>query len=215
MLNNIKAAIFDLDGTLVDSMWIWDKIDTDFLNSYGYDVPLNLKDEINHLSFEGTAHYFKDRFKIKDSIEHILNTWNTMAYDHYSNDVKLKDGVLEFLKYLKSLNIKIALATSNNTLLLEAVLKSNNIYDYFDCITTTAEVKHGKNHPDVYLLTANKLDILAEECIVFEDILEAVQGAKLANMKVVAVADGAAEYQKNDLISIADKYIVSFKELIK
>lgn len=76
MLKDIKAAIFDLDGTLIDSMWIWEQIDIDFLKHYGYEVPKNLKDEINHLSFEDTAQYFKDRFNIKDSVTHILDTWN-------------------------------------------------------------------------------------------------------------------------------------------
>lgn len=214
MLNNIKAAIFDLDGTLVDSMWIWEQIDIEFLESKGHKMPTNLKDEINHLSFQDTAVYFKERFNLDESIEEILNTWHTMAFNHYSNDVTLKDGVLNFLDKLKDLGVKIGLATSNSSALLEAALKSTGIYEYFDEITTTDEAKKGKNNPDVYLLAANKLGISPKECIVFEDILEAVKGAKLADMKVVAVYDKAAEYQRDELISLADKYIFNFNELI-
>lgn len=215
MLENIKAAIFDLDGTLIDSMWVWEQIDMDYLSSKGIPLPSNLKDEIGHLSFEQTAVYFKSKFNLDDSTETILNTWNEMAYDYYCNDVDLKPGVLPLLNYLEQLGIKISLATSNNKLLLEAVLKSTGIYKYFHSITTTDEVKHNKSNPDVYLLAAHKLGVTPKDCIVFEDILEAVRGAKLAGMKVVAVSDKSSDYQKAKLMDEADKYIYDFTEIIE
>lgn len=208
-----KAAIFDLDGTLIDSMWIWEKIDHDYLTSKGLAVPSNLKDEINHLSFKQTAYYFKNRFQLTESIEEILKTWNDIAYYHYSNNISLKEGAKELLDYLKSKNIKIALATSNSENLLTAALKYTNIYEYFDIITTTNEVDKNKSFPDVYLLTADKLGVSPNSCIVFEDILEAVRGAKLANMKVCAVYDKSAEYQRKELSLIADKYINNFRDM--
>ena len=214
MLKDIEAAIFDLDGTLLDSMWIWEQIDVDYLSQRGYEVPNNLKDEINHLSFQKTADYFKKRFNIEESIEEIQQSWNNMAYTHYNTDIVLKPGVITFLKYLKENGIKIGLATSNSTELLTSGLRSTGIEKYFDKITITDEVKKGKNNPDVYLLAAKKLGVDPTKCIVFEDILEAVNGAKLANMKVVAVYDKAAEYQKEMLTSVADKYITDFTELI-
>ena len=214
MLKNIQGAIFDLDGTLIDSMWIWEQIDVDYLSKIGHELPNNLKDEINHLSFQETANYFKNRFKIEDSVEEIQNTWHDMAYYHYNTNVTLKPGVMTFLKYLKENDIKVGLATSNSLELLTAALHSTGIEKYFDAITITDEVKKGKNNPDVYLLAAKKLGVDPTKCIVFEDILEAVNGAKLANMKVVAVHDKAAEYQREMLISTADKYIVDFSELI-
>ncbi|PRR84261.1 HAD family hydrolase [Clostridium vincentii] len=214
MLTNIKAAIFDLDGTLIDSMWIWDQIDTAYLSSRGFDQPKNLKDDINHLSFQETGVYFKNRFHLDDSIETILATWHDMAFSHYSNDVTLKKGVIPFLDYLKHSGIKIGLATSNHTSLLEAALNCTGIYKYFDSITTTDEVSKGKNNPDVYLLAADKLGVTPKECIVFEDILEAVRGAKLANMKVVAMHDESSKYQRDDLMCIADKYIYDFTEML-
>ena len=212
MPKKIKAVIFDLDGTLVVSMWIWEKVDTEYFNMKGLTIPKNLKDEINHLSFEQTAYYFKNKFNISDSIEDILNTWYKMAYNHYSNDISLKNGALDFLKFLKSNNIKIALATSNSKKLLTAALNCVKVYDYFDIITTTSEVENGKNCPDIYLLTSKKLGILPEECLVFEDILEAVKGAKLANMKVFAIYDEYAKYQKESLIATADEYVLDFND---
>ena len=214
MLNDIKGAIFDLDGTLVDSMWVWSQIDVDYLKMKGYSMPENLRNEISHLSFSQTAVYFKEKFNLDDSIETILEDWHNMAFNHYSNNVKLKLGVKDFLNNLKSFKIKIALATSNSIPLLEACLKNNGIYDYFDSITTTDEVSNGKDCPDVYLLAANKLGINPKDCLVFEDILPAVQGAKAANMKVIAVKDDECLDSKEDLLKYADKYIHSFVELL-
>lgn len=214
MLTNIKAAIFDLDGTLINSMSLWDQIDIDYLTSKNIPVPNDLNDEISHLSFNQVAIYFKERFKLEDSLDDIKNTWNTMAYNHYSSDITLKDGVLEFLDFLKKSNIKIGLATSNSTELLEASLKFNKIYDYFDAITITDEVSIGKHEPDVYLLAAKKLNVKPEECIVFEDILPAIKGAKKAGMKVIAVEDECSVLDKDDIIRNSDGFINDFRVLI-
>ncbi|MFT5873790.1 MAG: HAD superfamily hydrolase (TIGR01509 family) [Clostridium sp.] len=213
MLTNIKAAIFDLDGTLVDSMWVWGKIDEDYFKIRNMDLPKNLKSQIEHLSFNQTAAYFKSNFNIPDTIEEIINEWTDFAYVEYLNNVKLKPGVVEFLSLLKTLNIKIGLATSNSNSLLEAVLRANGIYHYFDSITLTDEVSRGKNFPDVYLLAAKKLGVKPEECIVFEDILPAVKGAKAAGMKVIGVYDDFSKEQREDIIIHADMYIIEYHEL--
>lgn len=213
-MNTIKAAIFDLDGTLVDSMWVWEQIDIDFLKSKGYTPPKDLKDDITHLTFRQTAEYFKDRFNLSDSIDEITDTWNNMVYDFYSSKVKLKEGVIPFFNKLKSLNIKIGLATSNSLPLLEATLKNNGIYHLFDAITVTDEVKKSKENPDVYLLCANKLNVSPKNCVVFEDIIAAVNGAKLAGMKVIGIYDKASEDQKEILTQTCDRYILNYNELI-
>lgn len=215
MLKDIKAAIFDMDGTIVDSMWVWENIDIDYLNSNNLSLPPTLKSDIAHLSYDEVAAYFKKAFNLPYTIEEIKGHWNELAYKEYCTNVKLKPGVKRFLELLKSMNIKIALATSNNRLLLEACLKSNGIYNYFDVITTTDEVTRGKDCPDVYLLTAERLGIDPKNCIVFEDILPAVKGAKLANMKVVGVYDDHAIHQHEEMIKIADKFIKEYDELLK
>lgn len=214
-MNNIKAVIFDLDGTLVDSMWVWEQIDIDYLGELGLDVPPDLKDHITHLSFAQTAEYFKNRFNINDSIEAIIQRWNSMAHEHYSNNVKLKDGVYEFLLHLKSLGIKIGLATSNSLLLATATLQNNGILHFFDSITLTDEVKKSKNNPDVYLLAAKRLNVSPEKCMVFEDILPAAEGAKLAGMKVTAIYDKYSEDQKDMLVKKCDNYINDYFDILK
>lgn len=214
MLKNIKGAIFDLDGTLVDSMWIWDKVDIDYLKNHNINLPKSLKDDVAHLSFDQSAHYFKDNFTLPYSIEEIKNQWMNMAYKEYKENVFLKPGVHRFLDTLKKSGIKIGLATSNCLPLLEVALKSNNIYDYFDAITITDEVCNGKKHPDVYLLAAKKLGINPDNCVVFEDILPALQGAKAAGMKVVCISDKYNDYTKEQVLEYADVYIDSYDEMI-
>ncbi|MBC8061093.1 MAG: HAD family phosphatase [Clostridiaceae bacterium] len=214
MLNKIKAAIFDMDGTLIDSMGVWSKIDIDFLEKRGFLAPENLKSNIEHLTFLECAEYFKDNFALTNTLQEIMDEWTEMAQSEYEYNIRLKPGVKEYLNLLKTLGIKISIATSNNLALIEKVLKNNEVYDYFDSITTIDEVKRGKNFPDIYLLAAKKLGVLPNECIVFEDILPAVLGAKAAGMKVIGVYDAYSDYQQKDIIKHADKYIFEFYELI-
>ena len=215
MLKDIEAVIFDLDGTLIDSMWIWEKIDREYLETRGIAVPENLKDEISHLSFDQVAIYFRDKFNIQESLEAIHQTWNDMAILEYSNNARLKKGADKFLAHLKNLRLKIGLATSNNGMLLETALVKNNIYRYFDAITTTGEVKNGKNEPDVYLLCAERLGVAPEKCLVFEDLPIAVKGAKAAGMKVIAVHDPFSAHAKEEMTTLADKYIMDYDEIFK
>ena len=167
-MNNIKAVIFDLDGTLIDSMGIWTQIDEEYLKGFGYEVPENLQEEITHLTLTETAVYFKKMFNIDNEIADIIDTWHNMALGHYSKTIKLKDGVVQYLNHLKNNGIKIALATSNSIALLEATLKNHEIYNYFDAITTTEEVNKAKNYPDIYLLSAKKLGVNPEDCLVLK-----------------------------------------------
>ena len=214
MFSDIKAAIFDLDGTLIDSMGLWNSIDVNYLKKFNLAVPERLQDDICHLNFQETATYFKDRFNIPDSLDKIMADWHNMAYDAYCTSIKLKKGVVEFLQFLKDSNIKIALATSNSNDLLEASLKANKIYDFFDAITTTSEVERNKEFPDVYLLAAEKLSVAPENCLVFEDLPTAIKGAKKGNMKVVGIYDAWNEDQWSLIKSLSDYSIKDYRELL-
>ncbi|QIB26364.1 HAD family hydrolase [Caloranaerobacter azorensis] len=213
MLNRVKAVIFDLDGTIVDSMWIWEQIDIDFLAKRGIKLPNDLQKAIEGMSFTETAIYFKNRFNLKESIEEIKEEWNAMAYDFYKNRVPLKKGVNEFIKYLKQKNIKLGIGTSNSRELAIEVLKTHNILHYFDTIRTSCEVEKGKPYPDVFLKVAEDLKVSPENCLVFEDTYAGVLAAKRAGMKVFAVADEFSFPYKDEICSLADKYIENFREI--
>lgn len=214
MLKDIEAVIFDLDGTLIDSMWVWESIDIEYLGRHNIELPKELNREIEGMSFEETAAYFKKRFNLDYSIDEIAKEWNDMAWDKYENEVKLKKGVKKFLKYLKNKNIKTGIATSNSRKLAKLVLKANGIDKYIDTIVTSSDVNKGKPQPDVYLAVAQKLEEKPSKCLVFEDVLNGIIAGKRANMKVCAVYDEASSISEEEKKEAADYYIDNMEEIV-
>ena len=214
MFNQFKAVLFDLDGTLVDSMTMWKDIDVEYLNQYNISVPATLQKDIEGLTMEQTAHYFKNTFNIPDSIENIMSVWNRMAYDKYTNEVPMKPFAREFLHRLKECHIPCAIATSNSRILTEAILKSHQIEDYFQALVTGDDVTHGKPAPDVYLKAASSLGIAPEDCLVFEDIPFGIMAGKRAGMTVYAVEDAYSMKDKEEKIRLSDAYVLSYEELL-
>ncbi|MBP3568846.1 MAG: HAD family phosphatase [Lachnospiraceae bacterium] len=213
MLENIKAVIFDLDGTLVDSMWMWRDIDIEYLGRYGIPLPENLQKDISGMSFSETAVYFKETFGIPESLEEIKQTWNDMAFYKYTHEVPLKPGVLNFLNDIKAQGIRTGIATSNSKELVQTVVESLHIAEYFDEIHTSCEVDKGKPAPDIYLLVAECLGVAPEQCLVFEDIPEGILAGKRAGMKVCAVEDEFSMEMKAEKKKLADYYITHYEEV--
>ena len=214
MLKDIEAVIFDLDGTLIDSMWVWKSIDMEYLGKRNIEVPKELNKELEGMSFEEVAVFFKNNFGLTDSVEEIVKEWNQMAWDKYEHEVKLKPGVREFLKYLKNKNIKTGIATSNSRSLAKLVLKANNIDKYIDKIVTSTEVSKGKPEPDVYLMAAKELEQNPRKCLVFEDVLNGMIAGKRANMKVCAVYDEASHASYEEKSKVADYIIDDMTEIV-
>ncbi|EFU76882.1 HAD family hydrolase [Lachnoanaerobaculum saburreum] len=214
MIKNIKACIFDLDGTLVDSMWMWPEIDKEYLGRFGIEYDDNLKNEIDGISFHETAVYFKNKFGISDSIEKICKDWEDMAYDKYKNEVKEKRGCQKFLEQLKSKGIKMGIATSNKRSMVDVVLESLGMKNFFEVITTSDEVKKGKPAPDVYLTTAKLLNVEPKHCLVFEDVVAGIVAGKSAGMKVCAVEDDFTREVRQRKKELSDYYIDDYSELL-
>ncbi len=213
-MKQMKAAIFDLDGTLVDSMWMWKAIDIEYLSRYGYECPEDLQRIIEGMSFSETAVYFKERFQIPESLEEIKAEWISMAMDKYCREVPLKKGAEEFLKALKKQGIKAGIATSNGRELVDAVLQSLEIDGYFEAVTVGCEVAAGKPAPDIYLETARRLQAAPEECVVFEDIPAGILAGKRAGMTVYAVDDVFSRDLNLEKKELADYFIEDFLQLI-
>lgn len=211
----IEAVIFDLDGSMVDSMWMWRAIDIEYLGRFGISLPENLQACIEGMSFSETACYFKERFQLPDDLDTIKADWNRMAWDKYTYEVPVKDGVTELLQYCMDHGIKVGIATSNSRELVENVVKVHKLDHYFDCIMTGCDVAKGKPAPDIYLAVARELDVAPENCLVFEDIIPGIQAGKAAGMRVCAVYDKYSEHQDTEKHTLADYYTYHFKELME
>ncbi|MCH4891107.1 HAD family phosphatase [Acidaminobacter sp. JC074] len=214
MIKDYTAVIFDLDGTLVDSMWIWEQIDIDYLKEKGHELPEDLQKEIEGCSFTETAQYFKDRFKIEDDIETIKARWIEMSKEFYAEKIVLKKGIQELLDLLREKGIKMGIATSNSRELAESVLVNNKINDYFEVLVTSCDVKKGKPEPDVFLKAAELMRVSPEECLVFEDTHAGVLAGKSAGMDVIAIYDALSEEYMEEIKASADHYLMCYSELV-
>lgn len=210
-----EAVIFDLDGSMVDSMWIWKNIDIEYLGKFGIPLPENLQSCIEGMSFSETAAYFKDRFQLPDTLDEIKADWNRMARDKYAFEVPVKEGVAELLEYCKENGIKVGIATSNSRELVGALVSAHRLEPYFDCIMTACDVSKGKPAPDIYLAVAEALSVSPENCLVFEDIIPGIQAGLSAGMKVCAVYDKYSEHQDEEKRRMADYYTYHFRELME
>lgn len=208
----MNAYIFDLDGTLLDSMGLWEQIDVDFLMKRGFEVPIDYIDAICSRSFPEAAEYTILRFGFPDSVSDLLREWNDMAAYAYGNTVPLKPGAREYLMAIKERGIKLGVATSLPAALYEPALRNNGILELFDVICSTDEVEHGKTRPDVFLLAARKLGVAPADCIVFEDIPDAIKSAKEAGMTVYGVLDESSKEHWAHIKETADSVIVDFKD---
>lgn len=208
----MKAYIFDLDGTLLDSMHVWEQIDVDFLTRRGFEVPPDYISAICSKSFPEAAAYTIELFALPDSVDDLLKEWHDMAVYAYGHTVSLKPYVREYLTLLKERGVKLSVATSLPAALYEPTLRNNGIWGLFDAICSTDEVSYGKTRPDVFLLAAQKLGSAPADCVVFEDIPQAVQSAKEAGMTVYGVYDEASREHWAWIGKIADGVIRNFKD---
>ena len=215
MLEKFNAAIFDLDGTLVDSMGMWTQIDIDYLARWGYELPDDLQKAIEGFSFSETAMYFKTRFNIPDELEKIKSDWNSMAHEHYNSRIGLKENVRELLKELETSGVKMAIATSNSRYLAELVLEANEIKGHFEHIVTSCDVDKGKPFPDVYLKAASMLGVDPDECIAFEDTVAGAKAARGAGMYTVGIFDVHSEKYIDELRENTDMFIHGYSEIFQ
>lgn len=206
------AALFDMDGTILDSMGVWANVDRHFFESRGMEIPDDYVHSISGLSFRQTAVYTKERFRLPESVDEILDEWNRMCEDEYVNHVLLKKNAKEYLLKLKSMGVKLAVATALPERLFRPALERNGVYHLFDAYASTDETGERKSTGKVYLLAAKRLQTDAKDCCVFEDILDGIQGAKRAGMKAVLVKDDASIKTRKESLEIADAYLEAYAD---
>lgn len=211
----IKGAIFDLDGTIFDSMPFWENIGINYLTGIGIVPPADLNETIKPLSFEQTAQYFIDELSVPYPVKKIIEQVNAMIASAYKNDIPLKPYAKELIEHLKNMGMKLCVATAMDQALAKAALKRTGILDYFEFINTCADLGLGKDTPEFFRLTGERLNTLPSETIVFEDALHAIISAKEAGFLVAGIFDEAMETDAADIKKYSDIYVTSLKEMEK
>lgn len=214
-IKDFKGHIFDLDGTLTKSNHVWSKIDEDFLGKRGIEVPEDYFKQVSAMNFEQAAIYTNDRFSLGENIQDIMKEWFDMAVYEYTNVIGLCGNAGEYVRRLKDQGRKIALATASTEELYRPVLKRNGILDCFDCFVSTEQVKRGKGFPDVYELAAEKLGLDARDCVVYEDIVEGIKGAKAGGFFAVACLNDHYSHDWDEMRDIADEIVEDGKFPVK
>ncbi len=209
-----NGAIFDLDGTLLDSLHVWEDIDVRFLEKYGHRATPDYTREVTMLGFRKAAEYTVERYALSASPEEVIREWNEMSEEAYARTIQLKPGAREYLLSLRDHGVQLGIATALDPSRVRDVLVNNSVYDLFSSQTTLHEVSRGKGFPDIYLLEAQKLGIPPDQITVYEDLLQGVRGAKAGGFTVCGVYDSYTGDDWQEIVRIADRIIVDYREHI-
>lgn len=212
---DVEAVIFDFDGTLADSMWVWDEVDKQFFAARNLPYTDEFGEMIAVLGFERGAQFAIDHLNLDEDPDDIIEEWKRSAEDGYATSVMLKPGAAEYLRHCKSQGMPLAIATSLQRHLLEPALKNNGVFELFDAICTCDELQcGGKSNPTVYLEAARQLGVPANRCAIFEDVATAAGSAKQTGAYVVGVHDEHKQQATEELKEIADLFIDGYGQLL-
>lgn len=211
-MKKLSAVIFDLDGTLLDSLNAWTEIDHHFFGRRGMTMPADYTTSIAHMTLELAADYTIKRFALTDSKEAVIEEWRVLALEEYALRVPLKPGAAEYIAALRTRGVRTAIATACREELCMAALRRHGLAHAFDCITYSEYTGIRKGTPEIYLHTAEALGVPPEECLVFEDLPDGVAGAAAAGMQTVGVLNDNRRHEWARLCALAGRVIHDFTE---
>ncbi len=203
-----QYAIFDMDGTLIDSMRYWADLAGEYLARKGVtELPADLMDRIAPMTMTESAALFLALFGLDGTPQSVAAEMNGLIEGHYRADIPLKPGVLEHLMRLRARNVTCCVASATDPALMEACLARLGVLPYFDFLLSCEEVGAGKDRPDVYLEAACRLGAAPHEIAVYEDAYYAAETAKAAGFYTVGVYDASADASWEKLTALADEAI--------
>lgn len=211
----LQSAIFDMDGTLLDSMGMWSNLGFNLLLSHSIEPRADFRDQIKTMKLRDGVAYCKDAYGLSESMDELMDSIWAQVERFYRDEVTAKPGVEKFLSLLKMEGVWMYVATATDRPLAEIALRRAGIRDYFQGILTCGEVGASKDHPDIYERALTRLRSTKRDTVVFEDAPFAIRTAKHAGFRVAAVYDPSAEASQAEIQRISDYYIYSFEEMFE
>lgn len=206
----LQGAIFDVDGTLLDSMFIWDTLGIDYLISLGKTPRPGLKERLRPMSMDQVAKLFIEEYAVERTAEEIRSDVEKIIERYYFEVVEPKPGALEFLAWVKQQGIRTCVVTASVRYVVEAALQRTGLMPYLDTIFICDEFGKAKNEPDIFLHAMDWLGTDLEHTWVFEDVFLAVETAKHAGFGVVAIYDETSANHSEEIAALADCYVQDF-----
>ena len=209
----MKGVIFDFDGTLIDSLYIWEILAYDYLKGLGIDVYQDVYKDLDGMNIYESSAYIHDKYKLDRSERQITEDFVGIIEDYYKNKFELKPGVRNFIEKLYRKGIKMCIGSVSNKELIKPCLERLEVDHYFQFIQTEETAKISKRSPKFYIEMSRKLGLFVDEVIVFEDALYSIKSAKIAGFKIVAVEDEHNRDDRKEIEALADVYVKTFDDL--
>ena len=210
----MKSAIFDMDGTLLDSMREWDALNSNLLLSLGVTPPDDLNEIMKELSIDAALTYLMDNFGLWETREELSRQLQEQIHLMYRDRVEMKPGAKEYLNKLKKEGIPFGIATATPKKYAIEALTRLGVIDMFEFVLCEDDVGKDKHFPDLYLEAARRLGTSPSDTTIFEDAAYAARTAKAAGFDLCVIEDKSFVSRKEELLKLADRYILSFEELL-
>ncbi len=207
MASRFKGAIFDMDGTILDSMGHWRSLNVKFLNKRGLEVPEEIRGQELITHSGAAARLYLEKFNLGMTVQEVIREFEDDMGPMYENVIKPKSGAVKCLRALHEAGLKLSVATVTPREVAEGALRKQGILDLFEFVVCPTDTGMNKTKPEFFRMVADRMNIRAEDCVVFEDAVYAMRGAKAAGCAVVAVEDASAEPDLAEILKICDVYV--------
>lgn len=207
----IKGIIFDLDGTLLNSLNVWEKVDYLFLKKRNVEITKDYSEALLHMKFLEAAKYTIERYSLNETIDEVMNEWMQFAEELYQTEVTLKIGAYEFVHQLKQKGIQLAILTSCHQELFEPCLKKHGIFELFDVIVEANKVQLNKTQPEIYHHVLSQMNLSADSCLFFDDVCSSLSAAKQVGIQVIGVNDPLSFHE--DMKQLTSTIISDFTQI--
>lgn len=214
IFTDVKAVIFDLDGTLLDSMSVWQMVDEKFFSNHYLQMPKDYPTEILKMHFDKAAKYTIARFALENTTTEVIAEWMALASNLYQNEVQLKPGALDLLNALNEKHLQLGIATSCSEQLYMPCLAKHDLLSMFSAIAQTDLIKETKESPIIYQKLLHFWHLCPNEVVVIDDVSTAIQTAHTLGCKTIAVLDENTPSEWTTLQKTADLCVHDFKELL-